>query len=407
MLAAGAPVGAFRRSRGCSGVARAPLRPRQAIRPAPERNYLELLQPTPKALRSEEGSSPWAAQRAVFHRSVGRSKSARCRRILVGVNGFTHDLFLRRHDLIAIGEDSSIRPRLKRGQLVRVAPGIYADAGRWHALDPISRHRMLVLATSERLRSPVVFSHFAAAALFGIRLLEGWPHTVDVTLERATGGRSDGGIRRHCTGLDDVDVVTLGGLAVTSPAQTVVDLARVLPFAGGVVAMDSALHGKREGGALTTRAELLDRCAAVEGKRGAKKARIAAEFSTDLSDSPEESHSRVQIFLAGFPTPELQQTFFDPDGFVADTDFYWRDFDHAGECDGRDKYRNPAFLRGRSPADVVIAEKNRENRLRRVVRTVSRWEPADLYPPSRMVTILARAGLPRSRRGIVAAAVRG
>ncbi|WP_411721934.1 type IV toxin-antitoxin system AbiEi family antitoxin domain-containing protein [Mycetocola sp.] len=314
------------------------------------------------------------------------------------MNDSQHDLLLRRRDLVAIGEDHTIRRRLRHGQLVRVAPGIYAELERWRVLDPLARHRMLVLATAERLRTPVVFSHHAAAALFGIRLLGDWPRTVDVTLERATGGRSDGGIRRHCTGLDDVDIVVSGQVAVTSPAQTVVDLARMLPFADAVVAMDSALHRKRAGGALTTKDALLDRCAAIEGQRGWRRAHLAAEFSTHLSDSPEESHSRIQIHLAGFPRPELQQTFVDAEGFIADTDFYWRDCDHAGECDGRDKYRNPAYLRGRDPADVVIAEKNRENRLRRVVRTVSRWEPADLYPPSRMVDILIRAGLPRSRR---------
>jgi hypothetical protein len=312
------------------------------------------------------------------------------------MNGLQHDLLLRRRDLVAIGEDNAIRRRLHRGQLVRVAPGVYAESDRWRALDHIARHRMLVLATADRLRTPVVFSHHAAAALFGIRLLGDWPRTVDVTLERASGGRSDGGMTRHCTGLDDVDVLAVADLAVTSPAQTVVDLARRLPFADAVVAMDSALHRKREGGALTTRAAILERCAAIEGQRGWRKARIAADFSTELSDSPEESHSRVQIHLAGFPTPELQHRFVDSEGFVADTDFYWRDFDHAGECDGRDKYRNPAYLHGRRPADVVIAEKNRENRLRRLVRGVSRWEPADLYPPSRLVDILVRAGLPRS-----------
>jgi predicted transcriptional regulator of viral defense system len=314
------------------------------------------------------------------------------------MNAFQHENLVRRRDLVAIGEDQAIRQQLRHGQLVRVAPGSYVVQGSWRALDTLARHRMLVVATAGRLRSPVVFSHHAAAALHGIRMLGNWPSTVDVTLERASGGRSDGWIRRRCTGLDDVDVVELGDLAVTSPAQTVVDLARMLPFADAVVAMDSALHRGRDGGALTTRAALLDRCAAAEGKRGWRRAQIAADFSTDLSDSPEESHSRVQIHLAGFPAPTLQETFVDAEGFVAQTDFYWREFDHAGECDGRAKYRDPAYLRGRDPVDVVIAEKNRENRLRRLVRGVSRWEPADLYPPSRMVNILVRAGLPRSRR---------
>jgi hypothetical protein len=311
---------------------------------------------------------------------------------------YSHDLLVRRRDLVAIGADHAIRGSLRRNELVRVAAGVYADSARWQALDPLARHRMLVLATAERLRTPVVFSHYAAAALWGVRLLGEWPQTVDVTLERTSGGRSDGRMIRHCTGLERTEVARLGDVTVTSAAQTVVDLARVLPFADAVVAMDAALHRKRAGGALTTKADLVERCSAAEGRPGWRKARAATDFATHLSDSPEESHSRVQIHLAGFPRPELQQRFADAEGFVADTDFYWREFDHAGECDGRDKYRNPDFLRGRNPEDVVIAEKNRENRLRRVVRTVSRWEPSDLYPPSRMVNILVRAGLPRSRR---------
>ncbi|MET4640029.1 hypothetical protein [Mycetocola sp. 2940] len=309
-----------------------------------------------------------------------------------------YDLLVRRRDLVAIGADHTVRGSLRRNELVRVTAGIYADSERWKALDPLLRHRMLVLATAERLRTPVVFSHYAAAALWGIQLLGEWPQNVDVTLERASGGRSDGRMIRHCTGLESTEVFRVGELMVTSPAQTVVDLSRILPFPDAVVAMDSALHRNRAGGILTTTRDLLDRCSAIEGKPGWRKAWAAANFATPLSDSPEESHSRVQIHLAGFPRPELQQRFVYSDGFVADTDFYWREFDHAGECDGRDKYRNPAFLRGRKPEDVVIAEKNRENRLRRIVRTVSRWEPADLYPPSRMVNILVRAGLPRSRR---------
>lgn len=308
------------------------------------------------------------------------------------------DLLVRRRDLVAVGADHTIRGSLRRNELVRITAGVYADSARWRALDPIVRHRMLVLATAERLRTPVVFSHYAAAALWGIQILGEWPQAVDVTLERTSGGRTDGRMIRHCTGLEVTELHSLGELTVTFPAQTVVDLARVLPFADAVVAMDSALYRKRMGGALATTADLRDRCSTIEGRPGWRKAWIATEFATPLSDSPEESHSRVQIHLAGFPRPELQQRFVDSEGFVADTDFYWRDFDHVGECDGRDKYRNPDFLRGRDPADVVIAEKNRENRLRRVVRTVSRWEPTDLYPPSRMVNILVRAGLPRSRR---------
>src|SRR5690606_5774099 len=103
---------------------------------------------------------------------------------------------------------------LSSGSLVRVCAGAYADASVWSALDDVAKHRMRVLATAERLTTTPVFSHYAAAALWGIRILGKWPTLVDVTLERASGGRSDGGLRRRCTGLEDVEVVELDGLAV-------------------------------------------------------------------------------------------------------------------------------------------------------------------------------------------------
>jgi len=229
-------------------------------------------------------------------------------------------------------------------------------------------------------------------------MLGDWPAVVDVTQERASGGRSDGGIRRHCTGFDSVEVVTLGGYTVTSPAQTVVDLARGLPFADGVVAMDSALHRKRQPHPLTNIDEIYEVLSRFEGRRGFRKARAAAAFATPLSDSPEESHSRVHIHLLGFPPPVLQKQFILRSGDTAEVDFFWEDFQHIGECDGRSKYTDPAFLRGRTTQQALIDEKNRENELRRLVRQFSRWEPRELYPPRRLYDRLVRDGLPTTKR---------
>lgn len=260
----------------------------------------------------------------------------------------------------------------------------------------MERHRMRVLATAGRVGREVVYSHHAAAALWGIRMLRSWPSTIDVSQERASGGRSNGMLRRHCRGLDGLELTTLDGLTLTTPAQTVVDLALRFPFADAVASMDSALHRKRVPSPLMTMGDLAERVAAMEHARGWRRAVAAAGFATNLSDSVEESHSRVQIFRLGFPTPALQQRFVDREGFVADTDFYWRDFDHAGESDGKSKYLNPAFRNGRTVEQVVLAEKKRENRLRRLVRTVSRWDTEDLYPPARLYRILSDAGLPSS-----------
>ena len=313
------------------------------------------------------------------------------------MNQPAEDLLIRRQRVIDLGaNDRTLRREVHSGRLVRVVPGAYVKAGLWNELKPHEQHRLKVLATARRMRSEVVFSHHAAAALWGIRMLRSWPKTVDVTVERATGGRSDGLLRRHCRGFERVEVTKLDGLLVTTPAQTVVDLALRFRFQDAVVAMDSALHHKRSPAALTTRDDVLQRVLASEGTRGWRRALVAGDFATHLSDSAEESHSRVQIHLLGFPAPELQREFRDARGFVAQTDFFWREFDHVGECDGRAKYTDPALRNGRTAEEVLVAERNRENRLRRLVKGMSRWEPADLYPAAKLFRILTEAGLPSS-----------
>jgi hypothetical protein len=308
-------------------------------------------------------------------------------------------ILIRRREQVLVGEPSSVlRRAVRRGDLVRVTAGVYLDSMTWQSLEPMEQHRQRVLATAERLSTAPVFSHFAAAALWGIRILGRWPALVDVTLERASGGRSDGLLRRHCTGLEATEVVMLDGLAVTSAAQTVVDLARILPFADAVVAMDSALHLRRMPAPLAAPDDIAQIMENFIGRHGYGKAAAVTEFATGLSDSVEESHSRVHIHLLGFPKPELQREFTLSNGRKAKPDFYWPVQRHIGECDGRSKYSDPKFLQGRTPQQAFFDEKERENELRRQVRAFSRWEPRELYPPRRLYDRLLRDGLPSTRR---------
>jgi hypothetical protein len=149
---------------------------------------------------------------------------------------------------------------------------------------------------------------------------------------------------------------------------------------------------------LTTIDEINNVLSDLPGRRGCRKAQAAAAFATALSDSPEESHSRVQLHLLGFPAPVLQHPFTLRDGSTAEVDFFWPELGHVGECDGRTKYTDAEFLRGRTSQQAVIDEKNRENEIRRQVSRFSRWEPRELYPPSRLRDRLVRDGLPVVRR---------
>ncbi len=72
-----------------------------------------------------------------------------------------------------------------------------------------------------------------------------------------------------------------------------------------------------------------------------------------------------------------------------------------GEFDGHEKYSAQRFLKGRTPAQIVIEEKNRENRLRALGYNVLRWEWADLENPQKLITLLRSAGLPQCLTGAI------
>lgn len=292
--------------------------------------------------------------------------------------------------------DRRLRRRIAEREIVRIARGVYVEAQSWSRLKPIARHAQLVWEAAARSQTECVFSHWSAAALQGIDILGRWPSGIDVCIEKPSGGRSSGKIRRHGRALADLDLVAWGRHHLTSPAQTAIDLARSLRFAEGAAVADQALWSKRPGGPLCEASTLL-RLAHDQSERGTARAVRAAEFATELSDSVRESQSRVLISTMGFPPPELQARFELADGRAAFTDFFWRDFRHIGEFDGIGKYRDPELLQGRTPEEVLLAEKDREDDLRRQCDAFSRWRTPDLASPRRLYDILNGAGLPSSK----------
>ncbi|AYF98734.1 hypothetical protein [Protaetiibacter intestinalis] len=291
--------------------------------------------------------------------------------------------------------DRQVAALIRLKQLHRVRPGEYALPEEWTTAEPHERHRELVLRTSERVAEPQVYSHLAAAALWGIRILGTWPTRVDVLVPRSSGGRSSGRLRRHAIGYDDRDVVELDGILVTSPAQTVVDLARMLPFMDAVVAADSALGTAFGRAPLTTLDEISKIVRAAGRGRGVARARAALAFADRRAEAPPETVSRVGATVLGFPPPEPQKEFATASGRRR-VDLWWGAFGRVGESDGRAKYTDPALLRGRSPDEVFRREKQRDRELLALpeVDGITHWEPAELYSPAKFYDILRAAGLP-------------
>lgn len=302
-------------------------------------------------------------------------------------------LLLRRTDYAAFGVDPKpLTKRVQSGDLHTVAAGVYVASDEWRELRPREQHLLRIFAQRGRVRDDVVLSHHSAAALHGISLLGPMPEKISVGIPPTSGGRSSGDVRRRHLRLADEDVVTVDGIRVTSAARTVIDLARELNFAEGVAMVDSARNHRRP---LVTLDELRDQLNAQTRCMGVKRAEAVVAFSTNLSDSVEESRARVLIHQLGFPAPELQHPIMTPLGTYY-ADFWWEEFEHWGEFDGTQKYTDTRMLAGRRAEDVVVAEKRREDEIRRHVRAFSRWGTAENRNPLRLREILMANGLPSS-----------
>ncbi|MEZ3159981.1 hypothetical protein AB1K54_05460 [Microbacterium sp. BWT-B31] len=304
---------------------------------------------------------------------------------------------IRRRERIDPIDNRRLRRALDDRTWTRVAPGAFVLTTHWRSLDPLERHRLRVTEVARRLRGPVVFSHFAAAALWRIDVLGAWPELVDVSCPSASGGRSSGVVRRRTRIMAGVETVSCGMHAVTTPAQTALDLARSEAFVRGVSIVDQALWKARPEGALTDLFEIVRLWESQQDRRGVARAERAISFASPLAANVRESQARVVVAELGFPTPRLQERRVLPGGRVAYADLCFPEQDHWCEIDGRAKYRDPVFLDGRTPEQAVIDEKNRENEIRREVHAFSRWEAADADHPRRIYDILTRDGLPSTR----------
>lgn len=292
--------------------------------------------------------------------------------------------------------DRRLRNRIASGEIERIARGVYADHREWRALTPLARFAQLVWECGARMSPGQLVSHFSAAALHGIDILGSWPRTFDVSIASTSGGRSSATIRRHARDLAEVLTQPWGRHRVTTPLQTTVDLIGSVRFVTGVAIADQALWSRRPSGALIPHADLIAAAHGVLGRSTARAVR-AADFATGLSDSVRESQSRVLISVLGFPPPELQARFVLSSGREAFTDFFWREHRHIGEFDGAGKYRDPVLLKGRTPEEVLLAEKDREDDLRRQADAFSRWRVPALDSPRLLYDILHGAGLPTSK----------
>ncbi|WP_413602939.1 hypothetical protein [Curtobacterium sp. Curtsp57] len=131
-------------------------------------------------------------------------------------------------------------------------------------------------------------------------------------------------------------------------------------------------------------------------RRGAALAHAALDFADHRSDSVGESLARVVLHETGAPRPLLQHEFRSPDGLRALVDFWFPDQGVVVEYDGAVKYRDARTRDGRTPEQVVIAEKTHEDWIRALpeVRALRRLTSHDLRSVPFVAATLRAVGVP-------------
>ncbi|GAA5211436.1 hypothetical protein [Microbacterium kyungheense] len=309
----------------------------------------------------------------------------------------TELVVMRRREQLDVVDDRRLRRNLASGSWTRITAGSYVVTAEWRRLRPIQRHRVLVDEVARRLEPGAVISHFAAAAQHDIDILGAWPRRVDVRIERATGGRSGGAVKRRAIGLEGVEREPFGMHELTTPAQTALDIARSAPFLVAASAVDQAIWRDRDGGPLTTVEELTSLLDAVPRQRGDVRARRVLDVADPGAANPRETKAAHVLRSLGFPRSRSQERRILRSGRLVFGDRYFPEHDHWLEVDGRGKYLSPDFGDDRDPHEIVIDEKNRENEIRREVRGFSRLEATDFDNPRLVYDVLTADGLPSTK----------
>src|SRR5215469_838594 len=133
-------------------------------------------------------------------------------------------------ELLAAGHsERQIETFVRNGALIRIGRGVYANGARAREILKFKDGQQLLgLAAALAVVGPSsLASHQSAAYLHSIDLL-GKPGAAVLTCPPERGRRGRTGIRLHAATVPAEQVTTVVGLRVTTPARTVVDLARTL-----------------------------------------------------------------------------------------------------------------------------------------------------------------------------------
>ena len=256
---------------------------------------------------------------------------------------------------------SALGVRTKNGGVIRVRRGLYARTSYWADLSPIERHLHVARALA-REHPDWVFCRMTAAMALGLSMTYARHDFEGMPIEIVAPSGAHCGVRngiRMLPRLGAGAVWRASGLLVASPAQTVFDCVRYLPFDESLAMADSALHMK-----LMEGSEFVRLVVGAGRSRGIRNARRVLACMDGRAESGGESMVRARMIELGYKEPELQVEFPNPlePGRTYRADMLIRCGERLVviELDGKCKYEDPKMLVGRTPLRVLLDERQRE-----------------------------------------------
>lgn len=266
-----------------------------------------------------------------------------------------------------------------RGDLIRLANGLYVVAKDWDGLGETEQH--LALCRAALVAVPdTVLSHSSAAVCLG--LPKPTQRLTKVSLVSRSGdvltSAVDDWKRVLHGGLTDEHWHEVDGLRITTPARTAADCIRTLGLRNGLAIADAAVRQGLMGA---------DDLAAVRADQHrwpeVTNIDVALRLLDGRRESWLESASVVVAWRNGYSKPLSQVTIHSPEGaFVGRADFLWHRAGVIGEADGLGKYRgdfDAADLTADDIARRVLAERDRERGFEALGFGVARWGNKDLW----------------------------
>lgn len=322
-----------------------------------------------------------------------------------GFSRRTVEAMVRRRELVSVRRDAVVlaaalvdaTPWARRTLVARAVGHSLApatDGARSAASHALSHRDTAGHAPGHRDAAVHALSHESALMVHGLPYFgeDGLVHLVRTDGRR---GRRDDTIWVH-SAVDPSWVVVVDGLRVVQPVMATLQVAATHGAEAGLVALDGVLHearlqdkaefGRTDGpAAAATRRQIASALTLTWGP-GTPAVELVARLSDGRSESAGESRSRWLVRLLGFGPATPQYPVCDGAVLVGLADLKLDRWPVLIEFDGTGKYTGPGTL---------LAEKDREDRLRALGYEVVRLRWADLARPhlvrQRILAAIARA----------------